>query len=89
MVAGPYEPPATNLRLFAYAGQQVTTGRNFYNAPYRFIGVNRWDGSKWTLEPWEVPSWDALTASGRIFLRLVAVLPDGATSVAGYASANT
>lgn len=74
-----------NTRLFAYAGQQVTLGRAYYRTPFRYIGRNTYDGSDWNLDPWTVAHWNTLTVPGRTFLRVVQVLPDGATSIAGYA----
>lgn len=84
-----YDPPPTNLRLFAYAGAQVTQGRNYYRTPYRYIGRNTYDGADWSIDPWYVGHWEDLDAGARTFVRLVAVLDDGATSVAGHARADT
>lgn len=83
----PYNYPdlQDGLRLFAYAGSQVTTGRNYYSTPFRFVGANHWSGSAWDLDPWTVPHYDVLTTPGRVFLRMVAVASDGATSVRGQA----
>ena len=81
------DPPAST-RVFAFAGELVTLGRNYYATPWRYIGRNTYDGSDWDLEPWTVPHWQVLAVPGRTFLRLVHVEPDGATSVAGYARTN-
>lgn len=81
--------PATSTRLFAYAGEEVTTGRSYYRTPYRYIGRNTYDGADWTLDPWLLPHWTTLAPAKRTFLRVAQVLPDGATSIAGHAYANS
>lgn len=76
-----FDPPPTNLEVYAFIGHDVSAGTNYYQGPWRYRGSNRWNGAAWIDgDPWELSTLEALTNGHKISLRLVAKLASGAMS---------
>jgi len=76
-----YRGNPDELRIYWYAGHQCAAGRNFYNGPWRYVSWNMRDEGAWFYEPWFATHPWGLTEANRVWTRLVAELPDGATSI--------
>lgn len=73
--------------LFLSIGKEVNPGRNYYSTPWRYSGYNLWTGSVWINTPWTVSTPWTITATKKLFARMVAMLPGGETS--GHFQCNT
>ena len=68
---GNYDPPTNALILYAFIGQPVTAGRNYYSTPFRFVGWNLYNGA-WTNDPWTPAYPFDLSTGAKVFMRMVA-----------------
>lgn len=68
---GTYTPPWAGLRLWVFAGRGVGSGVSYYRAPWRYVGLNTYNGA-WTSDPWtENLPW-AIDVGDKVFAYLVA-----------------
>lgn len=66
-----YSPPWPDLELFAYGGDNISPGVNFYASPWRYIARNKFNAA-WTSDPWTIDYPLDLIATDQVFLRLIA-----------------
>lgn len=68
---GTYTPPWAGLRLWLFVGPGVSAGVAYFRAPWRYVGLNTYNGA-WTSDPWtENLPW-AIDAGDKVFAYLVA-----------------
>jgi len=66
-----YSPPFSGLELFAYGGDDINPGVNFYASPWRYIARNKFIAA-WTTDPWVINYPLDLVAADKVFVKLIA-----------------